>query len=114
MLTAAGAAHSGARQDCYSEAMAAGSGADPGAALGRDALAYVDALHNLARYLTGNSAAAEDLVQETYVRALSSADQFAPGTTVGHLRGHRSNNSEWSPYPTRLPGQKLFGCHQWP
>ena len=82
MLTAAGAAPSGARQDCYSEAMAAGSEADPGVVLGREALAYVDALHNLARYLTGNAADAEDLVQETYVRALRSADQFAPGTNL--------------------------------
>ena len=82
VLTTTGAAPSGARQDCYSEAMAAGSGADPGVALGREALAYVDALHNLARYLTGNAADAEDLVQETYLRALRSADQFAPGTNL--------------------------------
>lgn len=82
MLTTAGAAPSGARPDCYSEAMAAGSGADPGVALGREALAYVDALHNLARYLTGNAADAEDLVQETYLRALRSAAQFAPGTNL--------------------------------
>jgi RNA polymerase sigma-70 factor (ECF subfamily) len=82
VLTTAGAAPSGARQDCYSEAMAAGSGADPAVALGREALAYVDALHHLARYLTGNAADAEDLVQETYLRALRSADQFAPGTNL--------------------------------
>jgi len=55
---------------------------DAAPALGADALAYADSLYNLARYLTGNPAEAEDLVQETYARALQSADQFAPGTNL--------------------------------
>ena len=50
--------------------------------LGQEMLAYADTLHSLARYLTGNDTDAQDLVQETYTRALRAEGQFARGTNL--------------------------------
>jgi RNA polymerase sigma-70 factor, ECF subfamily len=47
-----------------------------------DTLVHADALYNLARYLTKDPSEAEDLVQETYVRALRAWNEFVPGTNV--------------------------------
>ena len=49
----------------------------------RLALEHIDALYNFAGYLTRNPPEADDLVQETYLRAFRFADRFTPGT---HLR----------------------------
>jgi RNA polymerase sigma-70 factor (ECF subfamily) len=52
------------------------------ARLVREALAYADGLHNLAYHLSQNAAQAEDLVQETYARALGAAAQFEEGSNL--------------------------------
>ena len=47
-----------------------------------EALAAVDSLYRTALRLTGAPADAEDLVQDTYLKAFRAADRFEPGTNM--------------------------------
>src|SRR2546428_5765768 len=47
-----------------------------------EALGYIDSLYRTALRLTRNPADAEDLVQETYLKAFRAADGFEPGTNL--------------------------------
>lgn len=49
----------------------------------QQALKHLDALYNFAVYLSRNPSEADDLVQETYLRAFRFSHRFQPGT---HLR----------------------------
>ena len=48
----------------------------------QEALSYVDSLYGTALRLTRRPADAEDLVQDTYLKAFRAADQFQPGTNL--------------------------------
>jgi RNA polymerase sigma-70 factor (ECF subfamily) len=59
------------------------SGAPPGAdAFETEALSFLDALYRTGLRMTRSEADAEDLVQETYIRAFRHRDQFTPGTNL--------------------------------
>ncbi len=55
------------------------AGADP---FEVEALSYIDSLYGTAMRLTRNPADAEDLVQETYLKAFRFADRFERGTNL--------------------------------
>ena len=48
----------------------------------RDAMPFVDQLYSAALRMTRNPSDAEDLVQETFVKAFASFHQYAPGTNL--------------------------------
>src|SRR4051794_874199 len=48
----------------------------------RDALSHIDSLYGTALRLTRRPADAEDLVQDTYLKAFRSGHQFEPGTNL--------------------------------
>jgi RNA polymerase sigma-70 factor (ECF subfamily) len=51
-------------------------------ALAREALGFLEPLFAMALRLTHNRADAEDLVQDTFVKALRFSDRFTPGTNL--------------------------------
>jgi RNA polymerase sigma-70 factor (ECF subfamily) len=51
-------------------------------AMSEDALRHLDALFHFARYLSGSDREAEELVQETYARALGASAQFEEGSNM--------------------------------
>ena len=58
------------------------SGQSPAARFETEALALIDSLYRTALRLTRAPAEAEDLVQDTYLRAFRAADRFEPGTNL--------------------------------
>ncbi len=60
--------------------MSASAGPDQ-ATLEQDLLAELNAVHRFALQLASDVARAEDLVQETYLKAWTHRDQLQPGTS---------------------------------
>jgi RNA polymerase sigma-70 factor (ECF subfamily) len=71
-----------------------------------EALQHLDALYNLARWLVRDPVEAEDLVQETYLRALRAAHQFHPGTNLRAWLFQILRNTFYTQYKRNQRGPK--------
>src|SRR5262245_30238593 len=56
--------------------------AEPGASFAEQALAHADELYGLARHLCATPSDAEDIVQETYARALGGVARLTPESNL--------------------------------
>ena len=73
------------QREPWSEPKRTGNGLTPGKEkekFSHEAMAHLDHLYRVALYLAKESNEAEDLVQETYARALGSYKQYTPGTNM--------------------------------
>jgi len=66
----------------YDEARMPAAKPDNHARFMREAMAEADGLYNFAQYLSGDATEAQDLVQETYARALAAEAQFKDGSNL--------------------------------
>ncbi len=66
--------------------------------LAAEMLRHLDGLYNFARWLTPDPREAEDLVQETYYRAIRAAHQSRPGTNLRAWLFHILRNTFYTEY----------------
>ncbi|MBI2071861.1 MAG: sigma-70 family RNA polymerase sigma factor [Gemmatimonadetes bacterium] len=93
----------------------------PRAAFEQELLSAIEAVHRFAVHLTRDPSQAEDLVQETYLRALAHRDQYQPGTNCrawlfticrnAFLKGARHSVREVATEDAALEALAAAGVH---
>jgi len=93
----------------------------PRATFEQELLSAIEAVHRFALHLTRDPSRAEDLAQETYLRALAHRDQYQPGTNCrawlfticrnAFLKGARHSDREVATEDAALEAVAAAGIH---